>query len=143
MLYFHSLLRTKWDNISKGLQQPTPNIPYLTSSMVDFCRHLDMHHGIEEAHIFPVLAKKLPQFKKSGEHSAEHDVMHKALGDLEGYAAYVQDDPEAWKLDKAKALCTRLEKALFPHLAAEEESIKGSSMKAAGFTPAEVARIPI
>jgi hemerythrin-like domain-containing protein len=143
MIYFHSLLRAKWADISASLAKPSPNIPYVASAIVDFCQHLDMHHAIEEARIFPVLAKRLPQFRKSGEHTAEHEVMHRALGDLQGYAAYVVDDPEAWKIDKAKALCARLEKALFPHLAAEEESIKGSSLKAAGFTPAEVARIAI
>ena len=37
----------------------------------DFAHHLTIHHTIEERHIFPVLAKKMPAFAKELEHKTE------------------------------------------------------------------------
>lgn len=45
----------------------------LIISVVD----LEMHHGIEEQHIFPVLAKRMDIFKKGvGEHLEQHKHIH-------------------------------------------------------------------
>lgn len=68
--------------------------------------HLDMHHRIEvnhptrlarasltclqEAYIFPILAKKMPQFKEGARESGEHLKSHKAIHDgLEKYEKFL------------------------------------------------------
>lgn len=45
--------------------------------------------------------------------------------------------------DKMRELVDELGQALFPHLQAEEESLKATSMRKAGWTEAEVNRIMI
>ena len=42
---------------------------------------LDLHHSIEEAHIFPILAKRMPQFAaETGEHLQQRKFRHRMLG---------------------------------------------------------------
>ncbi len=140
MRFYHSLLRNKWVLIRQELNTETPRPQRVVPQFLDFTQHLDLHHRIEEAHIFPLLAKRLPQFADNAAHKKEHEVMHKCLTDLEGYARYVQDDMSSWSLSKAKVLVDRLEGALFPHLEAEEESLKAESLRKAGFTVEELRR---
>ena len=51
-----------------------------------------MHHDIEEEHIFPVLARKMPEFK-TGANAAEllrqHREIHKGLVQLQQYLTQV------------------------------------------------------
>jgi hemerythrin-like domain-containing protein len=141
MAFFHSLLRHKWADINKDLSSSNPNAKRLISAITDFCTHLDMHHRIEEMSLFPILAKRLPQFKRTGAHVAEHAMMHKALEDLQGYAANVQSKQELFNKVKAQGLAKALEDALFPHLQEEEESLKGENLRKAGFTLAEVSKL--
>jgi hypothetical protein len=37
---------------------------------------LNFHHSIEEAHIFPVLSKRMPEFAPNSEHLASHRAIH-------------------------------------------------------------------
>lgn len=50
--------------------------------------HLATHHSIEEAHVFPVLARKMPEFQ-AGPNAAEllrqHREIHKGMDGLEEY----------------------------------------------------------
>ena len=58
-----------------------------------FCAALSAHHDIEEAHVFPPLATRMPEFRRpegaSGgaapELLAQHDIMHEGLGKLRAY----------------------------------------------------------
>jgi hemerythrin-like domain-containing protein len=140
MVFFHSLLRRKWADISKGLSSGNPNAKQLIPAILDFCHHLDLHHRIEERSWFPLLAKRLPQFKRTGAHVAEHAVMHTALSELQGYAAAVEAKDEAFSKTRAQALAKTLEDALFPHLQEEEESLQGENLRQAGFTLSELAK---
>ena len=44
-----------------------------------------MHHRIEEAYIFPVLARKMPQFKAGAREAGEHLKSHKAIHDGQSF----------------------------------------------------------
>lgn len=56
---------------------------------LEFCTHLEMHHNIEEQHIFPFLAKKMPAFKKGGRGNGlmikQHKQIHQGLEKMEAY----------------------------------------------------------
>lgn len=66
--------------ISQGMQ-----LDRFLQEAMQLANHLDMHHRIEEAYIFPLLAKKNPDFAdmgrksggKSGEHIRKHRLIHK------------------------------------------------------------------
>lgn len=119
-------------------------------------QHLEGHHMIEETYIFPLLAKKLPQFGK--EHLQEHATMHHAVEEMGNYiqqcAKKLQNgrakkgEDEAWPKDifdedKMKSHLEHLRDTLFVHLEHEEASLRPDSLKKAGFTEDEIRRIPM
>lgn len=119
---------------------------------------LSWHHCPKETYIFPLLAKKMPAFAHDDSHRKEHQVMHHRLETYEHYIQQVakslgkkstqQGDDGLWAkdvydADKMKTLIDELGQALFPHLKAEEESLKAKSMREAGWTEAEVNKIMI
>lgn len=50
---------------------------------------------------------------------------------------------EVYDAEKMGIILTTLGQALFPHLEAEEESLKAVNMRKAGWTEAEVMRLPM
>ncbi|PWN29854.1 hypothetical protein BDZ90DRAFT_230694 [Jaminaea rosea] len=177
MLPFHANFRRTIAMIQHTLPQtqtlPKRDLERFLAMGVQLVHHLEMHHSIEEAHIFPVLATKMPDFGASATHVHEHEVMHAALeafgGELmathrrltgsqgkkaeaEGCGQALQREEEegrkAWPRsvydgEKVANLTQTLAEALLPHLEAEEASISAKSMRAAGWTEEEVLRIPI
>ncbi|CDR99807.1 uncharacterized protein SPSC_02954 [Sporisorium scitamineum] len=159
MLPFHEHFRHSVSQISALLTTLAPSSPtknkinklanvlYLSASL---CRSLDTHHTIEERFIFPTLAKKLPQFAHSSQHTREHAQMHHALEGLEKYVEEVGRNLRAGKLkngeqledvfDHAKMvrLVEELKEVLLPHLEAEEASLRAPVVKAAGFELGEI-----
>ncbi|CAO1612952.1 unnamed protein product [Sympodiomycopsis kandeliae] len=135
------------------------------------CHHLEMHHHIEETYIFPLLAEKMPSFAMGESHRGEHQVMHDKLEEFQSYikrvAQLLNSGPgkkalsdgagqpipedssrkpwpkEIYDGEKMKQIVDELGQALFPHLKAEEESLKAKSMRAHGWTEAEINRIPM
>jgi hypothetical protein len=118
----------------------------------------------QESYVFPLLAKRMPAFAAGDAHTKEHEVMHAALELLEAYSkqclralsssqgkkAIENGAGEAGKTwpkevydpEKMSILLLTLARALFPHLEAEEESIKGANMRKAGWTEAELRTLP-
>ncbi|KLT39272.1 hypothetical protein CC85DRAFT_251433 [Cutaneotrichosporon oleaginosum] len=109
--------------------------------------HLDLHHRIEEAYIFPMLAKKLPQFKAGGKGSDAHVAMHRAIHDgLERYDAVLakaKRDPDGFDGAELRAVMDSFRGVLFHHLDEEVKDLGAESVIAAGFTLDELARFPL
>lgn len=159
MLPFHEHFRHTTSRISALLTTLSPSFPSknkletldnLLSICASLCRSLEAHHSIEERLIFPILAKKLPQFAHSSQHTKEHQQMHHALQDLQKYIAQVSTNLRSVKLrngreldevfDHAKMvkLVDELKRVLLPHLKAEEASLRAPVVKAAGFELGEI-----
>lgn len=159
MLMFHNGFRREYATIVQEVAEvPRSNKPQqllqrIMQRLLQLCQHLDMHHMIEEAHIFPVLARRIAAFKKDAEHHGEHAQMHAALIELEKYASKLlrelhsssaRDraqidalfDPDAFTV-----LLKRLETALFPHLQAEEENISAANLIKYGVTRDELMNV--
>ncbi|KAG9194694.1 hypothetical protein G6011_04729 [Alternaria panax] len=89
MNYFHDNFRATWKVLYGACEaQKRPkdmSIRQFISMGQQFCHHLTVHHTIEEQHIFPVLAKKMPAFKKELELLTQHKQIHKGLDKLEKY----------------------------------------------------------
>ena len=158
MLPFHENFRHTISQISALLTTLSPSSPsktklnnlanllYLSAAL---CHHLETHHTIEERYIFPILAKKLPQFGHSSQHTNEHQQMHKAIHNLERYVEEVSKNLRAGKVkageldevyDHAKMvkLVDELKVVLLPHLEAEEASLRAPMVKEAGFQLNEI-----
>lgn len=118
-------------------------------------QHLTMHHTIEEVHIFPILAKKMPQFAvhehKEGaevdEEAKNHIESHKGIHDgLEELGSLVQGwtkDQSTYSPTAMRECLDGFRKVLFDHLDKEVEDLKGDNLKKHGFTLAELDAMPI
>ncbi|KAE8222576.1 hypothetical protein CF319_g4251 [Tilletia indica] len=185
MMPFHNRFRLTYATIQGTLKNPQIQaLPHrqlttLLHQTLALAQHLDGHHQIEEAYIFPQLAVRMPQFGKG--HIEEHETMHRSLVELRNYARTVErtltgsqgrkamndgagqalpsssgdeegEDGERKRKEwptaifdsgRFQRLVDELGAALFPHLEAEETSLRPSNMKAAGFTPEELNSIPV
>ena len=130
--------------------QETYIFPLLAKRMPAFAQgdshrkeHETMHHQLE---LFQQYVKKVAQILTSSQGK-------RAISEGAGQPKKDADEHEApgrkewprevYDADKMKALVDALGEALFPHLKAEEESLKAKSMRAAGWTEAEIAQIPM
>lgn len=79
--YFRSSFQQLFELSDGSFEKNGLSVPDFMDVAESFLRHLEGHHGIEERYIFPVLAKKMPQFAE--EHQEEHDTIHEGMHQLE------------------------------------------------------------
>lgn len=108
----------------------------------DFCHHLTIHHTIEERHIFPVLARKMPAFKKELELLTQHKQIHNGLDKFEEYLGQCRSGEKELRMEEMKAILDTFGKVLWQHLDDEVHELRAENMRRY-WTPAEMARIPI
>jgi len=92
-------------------------------------RHLDAHHSIEETYIFPILAERMPQFARNGDHLKEHEEIHHGLDEYVAYIKKCRKDNKEWDGEKMKSIMDSFRGVLFKHLDHEVESLSGEEMK--------------
>lgn len=109
---------------------------------LDFCHHLDIHHNIEERHIFPILAKKMPAFRKELELLTQHKQIHKGLEKLEQYLEECRRGENELRMDKMKEILDSFGKVLWQHLDEEVKELGAENMRKY-WTIDEVRRIPM
>lgn len=149
------------------------NLQTMMQQSLQLCHSLEMHHTIEETYIFPLLAKKMPSFgTEDPVHIREHQAMHEKLEELQSYsnkalkqlqsgvgkrleaegcgkaAEEGEGERKAWPTgvydaDTFEALVRALGLALFPHLEAEEKSLRASNLKEHGLTLQDLGQIPM
>ncbi|KAJ9111069.1 hypothetical protein QFC19_001267 [Naganishia cerealis] len=112
--------------------------------------HLEMHHQIEEKHIFPILARKMPQFKagarESGAHLKSHKQIHNGSLGMDKYAALLTKyaaDPTSYSPTELRENMDSWREVLFHHLEEEVHDLSGDSMRKAGWTLNEVKGMPM
>lgn len=105
------------------------SIRQFLSTGLDFCHHLHMHHGIEEAHIFPVLAKKMPAFRKELELLTQHKQIHKGLDKFEAYLEGCKSGERELRLEEMKALMDTFGAVLWAHLDDEVKELNAENMR--------------
>ncbi|TVY88978.1 hypothetical protein LAWI1_G005267 [Lachnellula willkommii] len=97
MEYFHAHFRQSWTLLKTACdtnQRPhSMSLKTFLSTGLSFLSHLETHHSIEEAHIFPVLARKMPEFA-AGRNAAEllrqHREIHAGMETLGAYLRSVR-----------------------------------------------------
>lgn len=66
-------------NADGGFHKSGKNLQGFIREAEQLAHHLDMHHRIEEAYIFPLLAKKMPQFRDGGKEKGAHIIAHRGI----------------------------------------------------------------
>lgn len=88
-----------------------------------------MHHGIEEAHIFPVLAKKMPAFRKELELLTQHKQIHNGLDKFDAYLEECKSGERELRLEEMKALMDTFGAVLWAHLDDEVKELSAENMR--------------
>ena len=103
---------------------------------------LTMHHTIEEQHIFPVLAKKMPAFRKELELLSQHKQIHKGLDQLEDYVDGCRSGERELRLSELKKIMDGFGEVLWQHLDDEVKQLGAENMRKY-WTVEEIRRMPM
>ncbi|MCJ1369069.1 hypothetical protein MMC20_000277 [Loxospora ochrophaea] len=146
MDYFHSHFRQTWKVLyaacSSGQRPKSISLRQFLSTGLQFCHHLEIHHSIEENHIFPVLATKMPAFRKELELLTQHKQIHKGLDKFEAYLEKCRTGENELRLDELKELMDAFGDVLWAHLDDEVKALGAENMRNY-WTVDEMRRMPM
>ncbi len=101
-----------------------------------------MHHTIEEQHIFPVLARKMPVFKKEMELLTQHKQIHNGLDKFEEYIKGCRSGERELRMEELKGVMDTFGKVLWEHLDDEVRTLGAENMRRY-WTVEEMRRMPM
>ncbi|OTA62069.1 hypothetical protein K449DRAFT_382769 [Hypoxylon sp. EC38] len=153
---FHAHFRTSWNALwaaacagnSKG-KASSRNGRSIINDGLAFISQLEMHHNIEETYIFPILARRMPEFRtdgKGGKGAAELLQQHREIHDgMEGMRKYLRacrDGEKELDMPTLKAQMENWGSVLWKHLDQEVETLGAENMRKY-WTAEEIRRIPM
>jgi hemerythrin-like domain-containing protein len=146
MDHFHSNFRTTWNVLYTACEsQKRPrnmSIRQFLSMGEQFCHHLTVHHTIEEQHIFPVLAKKMPAFRKELELLTQHKQIHNGLDKFEKYLEECASGERELRMGEMKDILDTFGTVLWQHLDDEVKQLGAENMRKY-WTAEEIRRMPM
>ncbi|KAI9646886.1 hypothetical protein NHQ30_004886 [Ciborinia camelliae] len=149
MNYHHNHFRQTWTLLHTATttnQRPRNlSLRQFLQTGLSFISQLEMHHGIEEAHIFPVLARKMPEFQ-NGKNAAEllrqHKEIHKGMDIMQEYLEKCRDGETELSLKVLGEKMDSFGEVLWKHLDQEVETLGAENMRKY-WSKEEVARMPM
>lgn len=96
---------------------------------LDFCQHLEGHHNIEESMFFPILARKMPAFRKELEMLSQHKQIHAGLEKLAKYLEDSKNGEQDFKMQEMKEIMDGFGAVLWEHLNDEVEQLGAENMR--------------
>ncbi|KAF2473780.1 uncharacterized protein BDR25DRAFT_392221 [Lindgomyces ingoldianus] len=146
MDYFHNHFRETWNLLYTACEtQKRPkgmSIRQFLGVGQEFVRHLTTHHTIEERHIFPILARKMPAFQKELELLTQHKQIHKGLDKLEEYLEGCRSGERELRMRELKDILDGFGKVLWQHLDDEVAQLGAENMRKY-WTIEEMRRMPM
>ena len=100
------------------------------------------HYSAEEQHIFPVLAQRMPAFRKELKLLTQHQRIHEGVEQLEAYLADVKCSKTELRLSELKTILDGFGPVLWAHLDDEVKQLAPENMKRY-WSVEEVERLPI
>ncbi|KAI1851379.1 hypothetical protein JX265_000387 [Neoarthrinium moseri] len=145
--HFRATWNLLWNACATGKRPGGMSLRAFVGEGLQFVRHLTLHHNIEEAHIFPVLARRMPEFKAGkGNGAAEllrqHRQIHTGLDALQAYLTEVRDRGRELELPVLKAVLEPWGEVLWAHLDQEVKTLGAENMRRY-WTLAEMREMPM
>lgn len=118
---------------------------------LSFLSYLTTHHSIEETYIFPVLARRMPEFQSSGgkgngkraaELLQQHRDIHKGMDVMESYLRQCRGGEVALEMPVLRAKMDTWGDVLWKHLDQEVEVLGAENMRKY-WSLEEVRKLPI
>ncbi|QKX64565.1 uncharacterized protein TRUGW13939_11740 [Talaromyces rugulosus] len=133
MEYFHNHFRHTWNTLYDACcanKRPSGvSIRQFMNMGMEFTSQLNMHHSIEEQHVFPNLAKKMPQFKNGLDLLKQHKEIHKGMDRLEEYLEACRTGEKELRLSEMKGVMDTFGKVLWEHLDDEVRTLGAENMR--------------
>jgi len=149
MEYFHNHFRQSWTLLHSACEnnkRPSNlSLKQFIYTGLQFVSHLSTHHAIEEQHIFPILATKMPEFK-NGRNAAEllrqHKEIHRGMDGLEEYLNRCRSGETVLELRVLKEKMDSWGEVLWKHLDQEVKTLGAENMRRY-WTIDEMRRMPM
>lgn len=106
-------------------------------SAVDLLRPL-----VEEQHIFPVLAQRMPAFQKELELLTQHKEIHKGMVKMEAYMNECKEGKRDFQMGELKQIMESFGTVLWSHLSDEVAQLSPNNMRKY-WSVEEVKRLPM
>ncbi|KAL0934390.1 uncharacterized protein CTRU02_211189 [Colletotrichum truncatum] len=145
---FHNHFRRTWKRLQDSCNTPVDGPPKMTSEQIVreglfFCYRLTNHHNIEETIFFPLLARKMPEFR--GEDAVvleQHRQIHEGLENLQEYLEMCRSRKATLDLATLKSKMDPWSDVLLLHLDQEVEMLGAENMRKY-WTREELQEMPI
>ncbi|KAF7904115.1 hypothetical protein EAF00_001449 [Botryotinia globosa] len=149
MNYFHNHFRQTWTLLKTATinnQRPRNlSLRQFLQTGLSFLSQLEAHHGIEEQHIFPVLARKMPEFangKNAAELLRQHREIHKGMDVMQEYLEKCRDGETELSLRVLGEKMDGFGEVLWKHLDQEVETLGAENMRRY-WSKEEMRRLPM
>lgn len=152
MNYFHEHFRQTWNLLytaaSSGRRPAGMSLKQYIDQGLEFISHLTAHHNIEETYIFPILARKMPEFQSNGkgkraaELLQQHKEIHKGMDVFQEYLSKCRNRELDLEMPVLKAKMDTWGGVLWKHLDQEVETLGAENMRKY-WTIEEIRRIPM
>ncbi|KAI2778772.1 hypothetical protein F4815DRAFT_476584 [Daldinia loculata] len=154
---FHAHFRTAWNTLwaaacagngSKNKSSSRGGRSIISDGLA-FVAQLEVHHNIEETYIFPILARRMPEFQndgKGGNNAAEllrqHREIHDGMEGMRKYLRSCRDGEQDLDMGTLKAQMENWGAILWTHLDQEVTTLGAENMRKY-WTAEEIRRIPM
>ncbi|KAH8690104.1 hypothetical protein BGW36DRAFT_433059 [Talaromyces proteolyticus] len=133
MDYFHAHFRSTWDQLYTACcnnKRPSGvSIRQFLNMGSEFISHLNTHHSIEEQYVFPMLASKMPEFRRGVHLLNQHKEIHKGMDRLEEFLEACRTGERELRLQEMKSVLDSFGKVLWEHLDDEVRTLGAENMR--------------
>jgi iron-sulfur cluster repair protein YtfE (RIC family) len=130
---YHNHFRATWNTLitacNTGKRPAGMSIRQFLALGEQFCSQLTMHHTMEEMYIFPILAKKMPAFRKELDLLTQHKEIHKGLDKLEAYIEECRSGERELRMGELKEVLETFGEVLWQHLDDEVYQLSAENMR--------------
>lgn len=151
----HEHFRQQWTMLhtaaTTGRRPAGMSLKQFLDQGLAFISHLTTHHNIEETYIFPVLARKMPEFQAGGgsgknrraaELLRQHEEIHKGMDLTEAYLRACKAREVDFEMGVLREKLDSWGAVLWKHLDQEVRTLGADNVRRY-FTLDEVRRIPM
>ncbi|KAG6010207.1 hypothetical protein E4U21_007684 [Claviceps maximensis] len=134
MEQFHNYFRQSWTllHTAATTSRRPRNLTQkqFLATAISLTEHLNAHHSIEEVHIFPVLATRMPEFDpQRGLLVQQHALIHDGLVNFEDYVRRCHDGTLPFEMDVLREKMDSWGGVLWEHLDEEVRLLGAEKMR--------------
>ncbi|OAP62933.1 hypothetical protein AYL99_02160 [Fonsecaea erecta] len=130
---YHNHFRYTWNMLYKtctsGSRPAGMSLRGFISQGLHLCHALTIHHTIEEQHVFPELAERMPAFGPHDHLITQHEQIHVGLEKLEQYLDACRSGEKELRLPELKEIMDSFGEVLWAHLDDEVRMLGAENMR--------------